>query len=486
MEMMHIKRSRLLQGIFLCIGILLSALHGTAQPILKKYSIKDNRMVIELSKHLPEKELDDFIRSYELSDLDLKTFIRTNKPDSLQKLGWRIEQNSREIIVLSKALFSFDMMSPPSERIIFAEKIPAPNDIKRLNTAEVRYGYNRFRNKYPFRVQDSVVMFFLKNNKRAGKVMLAGSFSNWERGAFTMTLTDSGWIAYVKLGTGKHWYKFIVDGQWMTDPDNQLNENDEDGNTNSVYYKTNHTFRLNGFTNAKRVYLAGSFNDWHEKEMLMTKTLSGWELPVLLPEGTHTYKFVVDGDWYADPINSEKLPDGAGGYNSVIRFGATHIFKLDGHTNATHVKLSGSFNGWKEEELEMKKTATGWELPYVLGPGNYEYKFIVDGKWISDPSNSLKGNDDNSFIVISPNYTFKLKAPNAKQVILSGDFNGWNPNAIPMKKQGDTWTFSLYLAPGKHQYKFVVDGEWVRDPANKLWEQNEYGTGNSIVWIGQK
>ena len=52
-----------------------------------------------------------------------------------------------------------------------------------------------------------------------------------------------------------------------------------------------------------------------------------------------------------------------------------------------------------------------------------------------------------------------------------------------MKKEGDEWVFPVHLSVGKHLYKFIVDGEWIKDPLNKLWEQNEHRTDNSIVWI---
>jgi len=84
---------------------------------------------------------------------------------------------------------------------------------------------------------------------------------------------------------------------------------------------------------------------------------------------------------------------------------------------------------------------------------------------------------------VKPNYTFKFQSSNAKKVFVAGDFNGWNPSSLPMIKDGDTWIFKVYLSPGKHRYKFVADGEWIKDPANKLWEENEWGTGNSLVWI---
>ncbi|HNV53137.1 MAG TPA: glycogen-binding domain-containing protein, partial [Tenuifilaceae bacterium] len=72
---------------------------------------------------------------------------------------------------------------------------------------------------------------------------------------------------------------------------------------------------------------------------------------------------------------------------------------------------------------------------------------------------------------------------NAKFVSISGSFNGWNRDGFRMKKTSNGWEIPLYLKPGKHTYKLIVDGEWILDPDNKLWEQNEFGTGNSVVWI---
>ncbi|MEI9810165.1 MAG: glycoside hydrolase [Bacteroidota bacterium] len=85
---------------------------------------------------------------------------------------------------------------------------------------------------------------------------------------------------------------------------------------------------------------------------------------------------------------------------------------------------------------------------------------------------------------MQPNYTFRLKGfSNAKTIYLAGDFNNWSPNTFAMKKQGSEWVLAVHLSAGKHLYKLVVDGKWIIDPANKLWEQNEQETGNSVLWI---
>ena len=461
---------------------LLFAVDAHAQ--VAAFSIKNGRMYIQMDKSIAPSAIDSFITENELQDLNIKNFIKTNSADSLEKFGWKVEVNNSSFFIISKAFEPFTDIGSTVKRMLLSD-FPDPQFLATDNG--ISFGINKFRNKNPFAVEDSTVTFFLRNNKTAKKVMLAGSFNDWNPNALAMNATDSGWIAYVKLRPGKYWYKFIVDGNWTIDNDNQLKENDGQGNINSVFFRPNALITLNGFTNARKVYLAGSFNNWKPNELAMYKTAAGWQLPLYLAEGTHTYKFVVDGKWMRDESNPEKLPDGRGDFNSVLRFGKPYLFQLKGYENAKKVIVAGSFNGWKEDELLMNKTATGWELPYTLGAGNYEYKFIVDGKWISDPANPIYSpGSGNCFLIIDPNYTFRLNGfKDAKEVFLSGDFNGWDPKAYAMKKEGDGWIFPVHLSLGKHLYKFLVDDKWINDPGNPLWEQNEYGTGNSVLWIGR-
>ena len=485
-------RYKLLQQVrfYVCtlLLILLPLLPLLAQAQIKKYYIKNGKMCIEVSKQIAEASLDSFITQYNLTDLGLKQYIKTSIPDSLQKLGWSIDINNASLVLICKPLMAADNLDNPADRILFAEKHASFAARFPAVSNAVRFGVNRFRNKPSVVTLDSLAVFFLRDHQKASRIQLAGSFTNWQYNALDMKRTDSGWIVPVKLGAGKYWYKFIVDGHWIIDQDNQLREPDGEGNINSVFYHTNKVFTLNGFKNAKRVYLAGSFNHWQQRELLMIKTESGWQLPLYLAEGTHTYRFLVDGQWITDPANEERLPNEYNDFNSVVRIGKPYIFKLDGYLGAKQVILSGSFNSWRENELVMTRTATGWELPYVLAPGNHAYKFIVDGQWITDPANpftAASGQEkSNSYVIIAPNYQFRLKGyPNAKAVYLAGDFNDWSPNTLVMQKVGDEWVIPVHLSMGKHQYKFVVDGEWIRDPANKLWEQNGQGTGNSIIWI---
>ena len=383
-----------------------------AQSPSKIYTIKNGKMYIQVSKHVKEASLDSFISQYALEDLAIKEFIKSGFKDSLRKRGWEIAVANDQSWIFTKPLSAIDNLKDPGDKFRFMENHNAIAAEFPSVSSKVLVGYNKFKNKYPFAIKDSVVTFYLKDNQKASRVMLAGSFNNWLPDILAMKRTDSGWIANVKLTPGKYWYKFIVDGNWTIDHDNRLNENDGRGNTNSVYYVTNTIFTLPAFTNARKVILSGSFNNWNEKELEMKRTANGWEIPLYLADGTHTYRYVVDDKWVADPTNPDRFPNEFKDYNSVLRIGKPSMFRLAGYTNAKQVVLTGSFNKWRNDVLYMKKTANGWELPYTLGPGNHEYSVIVDGTQIANPENVISINNQNNkyaYLILDANYTFRLK-----------------------------------------------------------------------------
>jgi 1,4-alpha-glucan branching enzyme len=80
--------------------------------------------------------------------------------------------------------------------------------------------------------------------------------------------------------------------------------------------------------------------------------------------------------------------------------------------------------------------------------------------------------------------TFTLLEPDAKRAAVSGDFNEWSPAGAPMRRhEGGHWETTLELAPGRYQYKFIVDGEWIPDPLARENIQNPHGTLNSVIEV---
>jgi len=71
----------------------------------------------------------------------------------------------------------------------------------------------------------------------------------------------------------------------------------------------------------------------------------------------------------------------------------------------------------------------------------------------------------------------------AKQVSVVGPFNDWSPAANVMQRDATGWSTTLQLEPGKHAYKFVVDGQWMRDPNNPEYVDDGAGDDDSIIVV---
>ena len=75
--------------------------------------------------------------------------------------------------------------------------------------------------------------------------------------------------------------------------------------------------------------------------------------------------------------------------------------------------------------------------------------------------------------------------PKAGQVQVAGDFNNWTPSpTYQMLKMADGhFATVIPLKSGRYRYKFVVDGQWVVDPANPQKEANTFGEYNSVLAV---
>jgi 1,4-alpha-glucan branching enzyme len=83
---------------------------------------------------------------------------------------------------------------------------------------------------------------------------------------------------------------------------------------------------------------------------------------------------------------------------------------------------------------------------------------------------------------------FVFDRSEAKQVCICGDFNSWRPYGYRLigYSGGELWKTRLKLQPGRYEYKFFVDGEWVHDPNASENVPNAFGTLNSVVSVGSK
>ena len=183
------------------------------------------------------------------------------------------------------------------------------------------------------------------------------------------------------------------------------------------------------------VYLAGEFNGWSDSANLMINADGIWTVTLDLDPGSYQYKFVVGGSWTADPANPNTAEDGFGGNNSVVTVPA-------------------------DVEEMAAAGAAGAAATTVAAPAATSQ--ATGGK---------------------AQVTFRYEDPNATQVFLAGEFNGWSDSADLLDNADGVWTKTLELAPGDYGYKFVVDGNWTQDPANANATDDGFGGQNSVVHV---
>ncbi len=79
---------------------------------------------------------------------------------------------------------------------------------------------------------------------------------------------------------------------------------------------------------------------------------------------------------------------------------------------------------------------------------------------------------------------FRLEAPDASTVRLAGSFTNWQPRHALHQTVPGTWTITLPLPPGVHDYAFVVDGQqWVADPFAQAVDDGFGGTNSRIALV---
>ena len=82
--------------------------------------------------------------------------------------------------------------------------------------------------------------------------------------------------------------------------------------------------------------------------------------------------------------------------------------------------------------------------------------------------------------------TLTVKAPEAKEVYLAGEFNNWKLDEnSKMEQTNGYWNKCLNLKDGKYRYRFVIDGNWTEDPNNPLTQLNSYGTLDSLLEVNK-
>ena len=162
------------------------------------------------------------------------------------------------------------------------------------------------------------------------------------------------------------------------------------------------------------------------------------------------------------------------------------------------------------ERVPMQRTVPGiWQADVHVPAGDYEYRFVADGEWISDVGNprfnrwddgsvwsqfSVPGETDAfaNYRRTEPSpaaepvpaaaaaagesappenadgkiaVRFRFYAPLAREAAVVGTFNDWNGERNRMVRgDGGIWECTLPLDEGIYEYKFKLGSDWFWDP----------------------
>ena len=308
-------------SLILLMGIFLNHLNGQEG---KAYYFDDDEVVFQFDSRTFQKAyIDGHLAELDFADLEIYEVILSGNFNNWNKDDWKMKKVGPYTFELRKKLSDFKDEYTWEFKFIINDKFWVNPNIEKYNTNVLER--NIWEDIFGVKLydvepaNDGNVTFFHEGDLNAREVILTGDFNGWNEHYLRMNRIGNGWQLKLNLAPGRYEYKFIVDKEWTHDLKNPEKTRNIHRTFNSVLRVTQETtFSLKGFPNARRVILAGSFNNWKTNDIKLRKTASGWSINKALVGGKHYYKFIVDGAWMTDPENPLTEYDRRGNINSVL------------------------------------------------------------------------------------------------------------------------------------------------------------------------
>ncbi len=161
-----------------------------------------------------------------------KPFIRTEPAKAGPVKSNRVSEMGLDEL---DDLVSISSASEGSVATLTAPAAIAPVAIAPLSIAPVKTTAQKIEEFYGVKQVGDEVMFSARFDG-AKKVLIAGDFNNWSPMSTPMITGNAPGVFLSKLPLfpGRYRYRFVVDGKWMTDPNNSYVETNQFGELNNV------------------------------------------------------------------------------------------------------------------------------------------------------------------------------------------------------------------------------------------------------------
>jgi len=168
-------------------------------------------------------------------------------------------------------------------------------------------------------------------------------------------------------------------------------------------------------------------------------------------------------------------------------------FEWNGSNAVEKVQLAGSFTQWEPVDME-KNSESGsekWALKLDLSPGEYEFKFVVDGKWLHNELLPTKTNDVGSVnnVITVEEKALSMSTASSIEAIDEDEIDddeGWeviqNPQIEIERK---------FIVPDNYHERLTAQGfqlqqEFDEVLVDKYYDTNEHALIMEDHWLRQR
>lgn len=178
-------------------------------------------------------------------------------------------------------------------------------------------------------------------------------------------------------------------------------------------------------------------------------------------------------------------------YSLVLRKGRKIPVNFEYNSSGKKVKsvqLTGQINDWNPAATPLTFDGSVFKATMMLNPGKYHYQVVVDGKWILDPANPVKEDNNmggfNSVLVVGNNQPEKLPHLVAESI---------NGNVLNIKVINSVdkvivlWQNYLlneeFITIDVQDIKLTIpsNAESFKRSYIRVWAFNEYGESNDLL-----
>lgn len=178
-------------------------------------------------------------------------------------------------------------------------------------------------------------------------------------------------------------------------------------------------------------------------------------------------------------------------YSLVLRKGRKIPVNFEYNSSGKKVKsvqLTGQINDWNPAATPLTFDGSVFKATMMLNPGKYHYQVVVDGKWMLDPANPVKEDNNmggfNSVLVVGNNQPEKLPHLVAESI---------NGNVLNIKVINSVdkvivlWQNYLlneeFITIDVQDIKLTIpsNAESFKRSYIRVWAFNEYGESNDLL-----